>query len=170
MTRIESGAITVKKEWLHMEEIVGAVMNRLGEKLRGHSVTVYIPTDLPLVSFDPLLIEQVLMNLLENAIKYTQASSAFEIAASLNKSNILVEVSDSGRGIKPGDEERIFDKFFRSSTVPGGIGLGLTICKAIIMAHGGRIWAGNRPEGGASFRFTLPLEEVPPAVDPEVTV
>jgi two-component system sensor histidine kinase KdpD len=167
MTRIESGAITVKKEWLHMEEIVGAVLNRLSARLKGHSVTINMPAELPLVSFDPMLIEQVLMNLLENAVKYTPAASAFEIAASISKNSVLLEVADNGPGIRHGDEERIFDKFVRSTTVAGGIGLGLTICKAIITAHGGQIWVENRPEGGASFRFTLPLEERPPVVEPE---
>jgi two-component system sensor histidine kinase KdpD len=167
MTRIESGAITVKKEWLHIEEIVGAVMNRLSEKLKGHTVAINIPADLPLVAFDPLLIEQVLMNLLENAVKYAPSPSAFEIAASISNGAVIVEVSDNGPGIKHGDEERIFDKFVRGSAAAGGIGLGLTICKAIITAHGGRIRAENRPEGGAIFRFTLPIEERPPAVETE---
>jgi two-component system sensor histidine kinase KdpD len=167
MTRIESGAITVRKEWLHIEEIVGAVLNRLSEKLKGHAVKINIPADLPLVAFDPLLIEQVLMNLLENAARYTPADSEFALSASIRDADVLVEIADNGRGIGPGEEERIFDKFFRSSAAAGGIGLGLTICKAIITAHGGRIWAENRAEGGAIFRFTLPIDERPPVVETE---
>jgi len=167
MTRIESGAITVRKEWLHIEEIVGAVLNRMSDKLRGHSVEINIPADLPLVAFDPLLIEQVLMNLLENAVKYSPLSSAFGIAASIRDGSVLVEIADNGPGIRPGEEERIFEKFVRGSSSAGGIGLGLTICKAIITAHGGRIWAENRFGGGAVFRFTLPVEETPPAVEAE---
>jgi two-component system, OmpR family, sensor histidine kinase KdpD len=168
MTRIESGAIKVKKEWTHVEEIVGAVLNRLSDRLSGHPVAVNIPADLPLVSFDPLLIEQTLTNLLENAIKYTPSSAAFGIAASIINGSILVEVSDNGPGIRQGDEERIFDKFVRGSTAKGGIGLGLTICKAIIKAHGGRIWVEHKPGGGASFRFTLPILELPPEIETEV--
>jgi two-component system sensor histidine kinase KdpD len=167
MTRIESGAINVRKEWLHIEEIVGAVLNRLSEKLKGHPVKINIPADLMLAAFDPLLIEQVLMNLLENAVKYTAASAAFDIHASISNGSMLVSIADDGPGIKPGEEELIFDKFARGSSTAGGIGLGLTICKAIITAHGGRIWVENRPEGGAIFRFTLPIEENPPVVESE---
>jgi two-component system, OmpR family, sensor histidine kinase KdpD len=168
MTRIESGAIKVKKEWMHVEEIVGAVLNRLSDRLAAHPVTINIPADLPLVSFDPLLIEQTLTNLLENAIKYTPPAAAFDIAASIGSDGILVEVSDNGPGVKAGDEERIFDKFVRSNSAAGGIGLGLTICRAIITAHGGRIWMEHRPGGGAIFRFTLPVLEKPPEVEAEV--
>jgi len=167
MTRIESGAIKVKKEWTHIEEIIGAVLNRMSDRLAGHPLTVNIPADLPLVSFDPLLIEQTVTNLLENAIKYTPSTSSIDIAASITDGSVLVEVADNGPGINPGEEERIFDKFVRGSSATGGIGLGLTICKAIITAHGGRIWVEHRPEGGAIFRFTLPAPENPPEVEKE---
>jgi two-component system sensor histidine kinase KdpD len=167
MTRIESGAITVKKEWLHIEEIVGAVLNRMSDKLREHPVSAKIPADLPLVPFDPLLIEQVLMNLLENAVKYTPSGTPIDIMADIDNKRLVVEVSDRGPGIGPGEEDRIFDKFVRGSSSAGGIGLGLTICKAIISAHGGSIWAENRLGGGAIFRFTLPVEEKPPVVEAE---
>jgi two-component system, OmpR family, sensor histidine kinase KdpD len=167
MTRIESGAITVKKEWLHIEEIVGAVLNRMSDKLREHPASAKIPADLPLVPFDPLLIEQVLMNLLENAVKYTPSGAQIDISAGIDNNRVLVEVADQGPGIRPGEEDRIFEKFVRGSSSAGGIGLGLTICKAIISAHGGRIWAENRFGGGVAFRFTLPVEEKPPVVEAE---
>ena len=167
MTRIESGAIKVKKEWLHIEEIVGAVLNRMSDKLRDHPASAKIPADLPLVPFDPLLIEQVLMNLLENALKYTPSGTRIDITAGIDNHKVIVEVSDRGPGIRPGEEDRIFEKFVRGSSSAGGMGLGLTICKAIITAHGGRIWAENRPDGGAIFRFILPIEERPPVVETE---
>ncbi len=167
MTRLEAGAITIKKEWQPLEEIVGAVLNRLADKLKDRPVKTSLPEDLPLVSFDPLLIEQVLMNLMDNAIKYTPQSTPLELSASVKDGNMLVELGDRGPGIPPGEEERIFDKFVRGSVAGGGIGLGLTICRAIIAAHGGQIRAENRPGGGAVFRFTLPLGEQPPLPEQE---
>lgn len=167
MTRLEVGAITVKKEWQPFEEIVGAVLNRLAEKLKDRPVQTRLPADLPLLSFDPLLIEQVLMNLLDNAIRYTPQGSPIELSAFIKDGNVVVELEDRGAGIPVGEEERIFDKFVRGSAAGGGIGLGLTICRAIITAHGGKIWTENRIGGGAIFRFTLPLSKQPPMPEPE---
>jgi two-component system sensor histidine kinase KdpD len=168
MTRLEAGTIKVKKEWQPLEEIVGAVLNRLGERLKDRPVQTRLPADLPLVSFDPLLIEQVLMNLMDNAIKYTPQGTPIELSASVKDGDLVVELEDRGPGIPPGEEERIFEKFVRGTAAGGGIGLGLTICRAIINAHGGKIRAENRPGGGAIFRFTLPLGEQPPMPEPEV--
>jgi two-component system sensor histidine kinase KdpD len=167
MTRLETRAITVKKEWQSIEEIVGVVLNRLSEKLSGRDLHVNIPADIPLVPFDPLLIEQVLMNLLDNTVKYTPAGTPIELRAEVERDAILIKVADRGPGIPKGGEERIFEKFVRGSATGGGIGLGLTICRAIINAHGGRIWAENRPGGGAIFLFTLPLEGEAPMPDQE---
>ncbi len=166
MTRLEAGAIKVKKEWQPVEEIVGAVLNRLSERLKDRPVKTSLPEDLPMVSFDPLLIEQVLMNLLDNAIKYTPPETPIELSASVRDGEVIFEIADRGPGIPPGEEERIFDKFVRSSATGAGIGLGLTICRAIVTAHGGRIWAENRQGGGAIFRFSLPLSEQPPMPAP----
>jgi two-component system sensor histidine kinase KdpD len=168
MTRLEAGTIKVKKEWQPLEEIIGAVLNRLGERLKDRPVQTRLPEDLPLVSFDPLLIEQVLTNLMDNAIKYTPVGTPIELSASVKDGEVVVELEDRGPGIPAGDERRIFDKFVRGATAGGGIGLGLTICRAIITAHGGNISAGNRPGGGAVFRFTLPLGGQPPVVEEEV--
>jgi two-component system sensor histidine kinase KdpD len=126
-----------------------------------------LPEDLPLLPFDPLLIEQVLTNLLENAVRYTPTGTPLELAASVREEEVLVELSDRGPGIPPGEEERIFDKFVRGIGAGGGVGLGLTICRAIVAAHGGRIWAENRAGGGTVFRFTLPLGGRPPMLEPE---
>jgi two-component system sensor histidine kinase KdpD len=167
MTRLEAGAITVRKEWQSIEEIVGAVLSRLSEKLKERALTTNLSEDLPLVAFDPLLIEQVLMNLLNNVLKYTPEGTPIELSAHIRDGAVALEILDRGPGIHPGDEKRIFEKFFRGSAAGGGIGLGLTICDAIVGAHGGRIWAENRPGGGTVVRFTLPLGEEPPFTEKE---
>jgi len=169
MTKLESGALQVQKEWQPLEEVVGAALTRLDEQLRDHPLTTSLAPDLPLIPLDSVLIEQVLINLLENAIKYTPAGSPIEIAASAAPEAVTVEIADRGPGLPPGDEQRIFEKFYRARSADGrrGAGLGLTICRGIIVAHGGRIWAENRAGGGAIFRFTLPLDGIPPSIAPE---
>ncbi|MGE5760840.1 MAG: ATP-binding protein, partial [Gemmatimonadota bacterium] len=159
MIRVESGALEVQKEWQPLEEVVGVALIRLDDRLHGHPVTVSLPPDLPLVPLDGVLIEQVFVNLLENAVKYTPAGTSIEISATAVDGAVRVEVADRGPGLPPGEESRIFEKFYRApaATAQGGIGLGLTICRGIVTAHGGRIWAENRPGGGALFRFTLPV-------------
>jgi two-component system, OmpR family, sensor histidine kinase KdpD len=167
MTRLESGAIVVKKEWHSIEEIIGVVLNRFSEKLKEHPISIHLSVDFPLVPFDALLIEQVLMNLLDNAIKYTPKETPLDLSATLKGDSLLVELADRGPGIPHGEEKRIFDKFVRGSTVRGGIGLGLAICQAIISAHGGDIWVENRHEGGTVFRFTLPITGKPKLLEME---
>jgi two-component system sensor histidine kinase KdpD len=105
------------------------------------------------------LIEQVFFNLLENATKYTPLDTQIDISARATADTVTVEIADRGPGFSAGDEERIFDKFYRGATprTAPGTGLGLAICKGIIRAHGGKLWAENREGGGAIFRFTLPL-------------
>jgi two-component system sensor histidine kinase KdpD len=168
MTRLESGAVKVRTEWSVLEEVVGSALNRLEARLVEREVKVTLPRDLPLVPFDGVLIEQVLINLLENAAKY--GHGPIEINASALGSEVLVEVADRGPGIPLGQETHIFEKFQRAEREDGsgGVGLGLAICRGIIAAHGGRIWAQNRDAGGASFRFTLPLgDEAPRLPAPE---
>ena len=167
MIRVESGALQVQKEWQPLEDIVGVALIRVGDRLGQHPVTVKLPPDLPLVPLDEVLIEQVFVNLLENAAKYTPAGTPIAVSATTADGAVLVDVADRGPGIPPGEEQRIFEKFHRGAKdiASGGIGLGLTICRGIITAHGGRIWAQNQPGGGAVFHFTLPLAgAAPPAV------
>jgi two-component system sensor histidine kinase KdpD len=158
MTRLDSGAVKVQKEPQSCEEVVGAALHRLESRLVGRDIEVSIPADLPLVPFDAVLIEQVLINLLENALKYS--GGTIEVRASQGNSEVVVEVSDRGPGIPEGQEARIFEKFQRAAGErgPGGVGLGLTICRAIVAAHGGRIWAKNRDGGGATLTFALPMD------------
>jgi two-component system sensor histidine kinase KdpD len=156
MTRLDSGAIRVKREWLPLEEIVGAALHRLDAQLVHREVKVELPSDLPLVACDAVLTEQALINLLENAAKYSKGP--IEIRVTALPREVVVEVADRGPGIPAGQEARIFEKFQRAvrEGSEGGVGLGLSICRAIVTAQGGRIWAENREGGGASFRFTLP--------------
>ncbi|MBI3621529.1 MAG: sensor histidine kinase KdpD [Nitrospirae bacterium] len=168
MMRLEAGASRLKKEWHPFEEIVGAALGRFEGKLGDRTIETRFPPELPLVHLDGVLMEQVLMNLFDNTLKYAPPATAIELTASVSGHTLLVEIADRGPGIPAGDEERIFDKFYRADPArEGGVGLGLTICRGIIDAHGGRIWAENRPGGGAVFRFTLPLEGSPPRIEPE---
>jgi two-component system sensor histidine kinase KdpD len=168
MTRLQSGALEVRREWIPLEEIVGSALTRSGEQLAGRPVRTDLPADLPLVSADAVLLEQVLVNLLENAAKHTPARSPVEIAARAQEGAIAIDVADRGPGIPSGAEARIFEKFFRGNRggAPGS-GLGLAICRGIVDAHGGVLVAENRPGGGALFRITLPLVGRPPLAPPD---
>jgi two-component system sensor histidine kinase KdpD len=166
MTRLESGALQLRKEWHPLEEVIGAALSRLGKELGDRRVETRVPPDLPLVPIDDVLVEQVLVNLLDNAVKYTPGGSPLRIMATSTGEAITVEVSDHGPGLPRGEEDKVFEKFYRG--VPGGrgAGLGLAICQGIVKAHGGNIWAQNLPEGGVAFLFTLPLAGKPPASVP----
>jgi two-component system sensor histidine kinase KdpD len=121
-----------------------------------------VPPDLPLVPIDGVMVEQLLWNLLDNALKHTPAGTPIDIVATATDAALTVEVADRGPGLAPGQERKIFDKFYQGQPGTGrGSGLGLAICHAIVRAHGGRIWAHNLPEGGVAFLFTLPLGESP---------
>jgi two-component system sensor histidine kinase KdpD len=168
MTRLEAGTLAVKKDWLPLEEVVGTALARMEKRLGDRPVAIHVPADLPLVQIDGVLIEQVLINLLDNGVKYTPVRSGIDISASVSDAAVLVEVADRGPGFAPGEEKLVFDKFYRGQTADSrGVGLGLAICRAIVEAHGGKIWAENRPGGGAMFRFTLPAKDVPPEM-PEI--
>ncbi|MFI5308543.1 MAG: DUF4118 domain-containing protein [Polyangiales bacterium] len=168
MTRVESGGLALKREWVPLEELIGSALNRLHGKLRGRSVTTLLPSDLPFVSVDPVLFEQVFVNLFENAAKYTPKGSPIDVSAQAKDDTLLIEVADRGPGIPQGDVEKIFDKFHRGPHVGiSGVGLGLPICRGIVEAHGGTIAAENRSGGGASFRITLPLVGRAPSVPEE---
>jgi two-component system sensor histidine kinase KdpD len=161
MTRLEAQALTLRKEWQPLEEVVGAALNRLDDRMLDREVTTNVAPDFPLVPFDAMLIEQVLVNLLENAAKHTPPGSPMELTAVAMEGAVQIEVADRGPGVSPQDSERIFEKFYRvHEKEGGGVGLGLTICKGIVTAHGGQIWVDARPGGGALFRFTLPLVDV----------
>ena len=164
MTRLESGTLQLRRDWHPLEEVVGAALGRLAKSLGTRRVTVSIPPDLPLVAIDDVLIEQVFVNLLDNAVKYTSPDSAIRIIVTATDRSVTAEVADHGPGLPKGQETRVFEKFYRAaSDGRRGAGLGLAICRGVVLAHGGRIWAHNLPEGGVAFLFTLPLTDPPPA-------
>jgi two-component system sensor histidine kinase KdpD len=165
MTRLESGGVRLRKQWHTIEEMVGAALHRFAARLSGRPVITRLPPDLPLVEVDELLIGQVLVNLVDNALRYSPEGSPIDVSASVVDGGVVVEIADRGPGLAAGDEARVFEKFYRGPTVPSrGSGLGLSICRGLVEAHGGRIEAANRPGGGAVFRFTLPLKEAAPSV------
>lgn len=163
MTRLQSGATQIKKEWLDLEEVIGSALRHMTSQLSSRPLSVIVPDDLPLIPFDGVLIEQVLINLLDNADKYSPAGSPIDIMTTKNDAGVQVSISDRGLGLAAGDEQRVFERFFRGNTSHArGAGLGLAICKAIIDAHAGKIWAEGRAGGGATFSFVLPVEGAPP--------
>lgn len=165
MTRLESGAISLRRDWVPLDETIGSALTRLETALESRKITVTIPSDVPLVLVDPVLLEQVFINLLENAEKYTPAGSPLEIVASVDADTAIIDVMDHGPGLPPGAETRVFEKFYRGPpTGAPGAGLGLAICKGIVEAHRGTIVAQTRPGGGALFRITLPTGGAPPSL------
>jgi two-component system sensor histidine kinase KdpD len=167
MSRLDSGTVPPNKQWHVLEEIVGSALHRTESALESHVVDVRLPSDLPLVFVDGLLMEQLLVNLLENAARYTPEGTQITISAIVDGRSLRLAVSDNGPGLPPGSEERIFEKFYRATPTADagrGSGLGLAICRAIAKAHGGNITASNRSEGGAEFVVRLPLAQDAPKV------
>jgi two-component system sensor histidine kinase KdpD len=159
MTRIEAGALQLTSEPCDVQDVIGSALEQAERWLERHPVTVDVPVDLPLVPMDFVLMVQVLVNLLDNAVKYSPPDSPIEVRARVDGSELQIQVADRGIGIPPADLERVFDKFYRVQR-PGsvsGSGLGLSICKGIVEAHGGRIWAQNREDGGTLVALDLPL-------------
>ncbi|SCB87551.1 two-component system sensor histidine kinase KdpD [Kosakonia oryziphila] len=166
MARIQSGGFNLKKEWLTLEEVVGSALRTLEPGLGGRHIKLALPDPLMLVHVDGPLFERVLINLLENAVKYAGQRAEIGITAHDTPQQLMLDVWDNGPGIPAGQEQAIFDKFARGtkeSAIPG-VGLGLAICQAIVEVHGGTISARNRPQGGALFCVTLP-RETPPQLD-----
>jgi two-component system, OmpR family, sensor histidine kinase KdpD len=168
LTRLQSGAIRVQKEWQLLDEVVGSAVGRLEARQGPLPIRVELPADLPLVPLDGALMEQVLINLLGNALRHAPESPV-DLRAWQEPEAVQLEITDRGPGIPPEFHRRVFDKFFRmpGSRKDGGVGLGLAICGAIVKIHGGAIWVQDRPGGGACFRISLPLEGLPPGdLDP----
>jgi two-component system sensor histidine kinase KdpD len=160
MTRLEAGALKLRREQCDIQDLVGCALGALDQRIGGRCVEVRIPTDLPPVRMDMALMTQVLVNLLDNALKYSPHESSIEIAARIDDGKLEMEVADRGPGAPEADLGRIFDKFYRVP-VPegaGGTGLGLAICKGVVEAHGGKIRAANRAGGGLRVIVTLPLK------------
>lgn len=170
MTRLESGRVQVRRDWQPLEEVVGSALHRMEQALRGRAVRTRLAADLPLVPIDGVLIEQVLINLLDNAAKHTPPATPVSLAVSAAKGELVVTVVDGGPGVPAEEQVRIFERFHRAEGAQGsGSGLGLAVCKGIVEAHGGRIWARQGSQGGLEIGFTLPItgEATPPVPPPE---
>jgi two-component system sensor histidine kinase KdpD len=165
MARLQSGAIKLRSEWQSVEEVVGSAIRQARMALGEMPVKTDLPGTLPLVEFDAVLIERVLVNLLENAAKY--GAAPIRISAAATNDSLVVTVRDHGPGLPvalKGREHELFDKFTRgeAESAKPGVGLGLAICKAVVDAHRGQMRAANAPDGGAEFTITLP-RRAPPA-------
>ncbi|MBU3146160.1 DUF4118 domain-containing protein [Clostridium sp. CF012] len=160
MTRIDEGKLEIKKDTELVEEIVAESISRVKRFSGSHNIVIDLPQSMVILFVDGLLIEQVLINLIDNAIKYTQDDSIIEVKVTVKEDNVVFDISDNGKGIPEEDITSIFDRFYTKtkgdSLEKRGIGLGLAICKSIIEAHGGCMEALNNSSGGATFRFSLP--------------
>lgn len=159
VTRLESGSVQLRRTPEALDDLVLSVLSRLSNRLEGRSVDVDVPADLPLVLVDAVLIDQVLMNLLENVLRYTPSGSPVGVRILVREEEVALEVRDRGPGIAPDEREKVFERFFRGKQAKrsdGGTGLGLTICRAVARAHGGRIALRPRPSGGTTVEFVLP--------------
>ena len=161
MTKLESGAIQPKKDLVHINEIIGSSLGRVEKQIGKRKIEIQAPQDLPAVPMDSLLMEQVLVNLLDNAFKYTPSDSPVELSAEADDQWLTVKISDRGPGLSEEDLGHVFDKFYRGKNqrIQGGTGLGLAVCKGILDIHGGTLSAFNRDGGGAVFIFSLPIVE-----------
>lgn len=165
MTRLESGGMTLERDWSSLAEIAASVIDRLGEHLAAHRLVLEVPPDLPLLRVDATLIEQALGNLLENAARHTPAGTVVRLRAERQEAEVVVSVEDFGPGLPEADLEKVFAKFSRAGgeSSVSGVGLGLAICRAIVRLHGGRAWAEQMAGGFTAFRFSLPVEPAPAA-------
>lgn len=158
MTRVESGALKVMSQPYDVQELVGATLAQLASRLEGRIVNWYVPNDLPPVMIDLTLMVQALVNLVDNAAKYAPVTKPIEIEAKQVEEMVQISVKDRGNGLPEGSVEQLFSKFYRSNPSGiGGTGLGLAITKGIVEAHNGRVFAANRPNGGAVFSITVPI-------------
>lgn len=166
MARLDSGVVKLNRQWYPVEEIIGAVLARLKKRLAMHVISVHLPPGVPMLHADGILIQQVMINLLENAARYTPPGSRITISARITPDAAIITVADDGPGIPHGQEAQLFEKFYQgqSEAAQSGVGLGLAICRSIVESHGGRIRAFNKPQGGAAFEFTLPASEAPPVL------
>jgi two-component system, OmpR family, sensor histidine kinase KdpD len=160
MTRLEAGALHIKREACDIQDVIGSALEELGTRLNDRSVIVDLQKNLPMVQLDFVLIERVLVNLIDNALKYSPDDSPIEIAARASGQILQVKVSDRGPGIPVEELGSVFDKFYRVKRPDSssGTGLGLSISKGILRAHGGFIAAENRPGGGTSIIISLPMD------------
>ncbi len=163
MARLQSGNVKLNSQWQMLEEVVGSAIRAMQPVLKNHSIHVDLPADLPLLEFDAVLIERVFCNLIDNATKYSEPHTQIWISAAVKAEEVWVSIADEGQGLPDGMQSRVFEKFTRGEkeSAKPGVGLGLSICQAIIKAHRGSIWAENRTPQGALFIFSLPRGNPP---------
>ena len=166
MARMQAGRIALRREWQPLDEVVGASIRFAAPALKSGKVSVNLAPDLPLVNIDAVLIERVLCNLLENAAKYSSEHADIHLDANVVDDRFEVSVSNAGKGFPPDRLEQVFTLFERGEQDghTSGMGVGLAICRTIVEAHGGHIYASNLPDGGACVTFTLP-RGTPPQID-----
>ena len=167
MARLQNGTVNLKKDWQSAQEVMGSSIRAAHHALQGRVIQTDVPADLPLVEFDAVLMERVLVNLLENAVKY--GAEPIVITASVTPDALVLSVRDHGPGLPAqmvGREAELFDKFTRGNaeSATPGVGLGLAICKAVVTAHRGQISASNAVGGGAEFKVVLP-RRAPPSLE-----
>jgi two-component system sensor histidine kinase KdpD len=177
-TRLESGAVSPRREWTTVEEVVGVGLARHREALAARNFRVHIPPDLPMIRVDNAMLPQVIHNLVENALRYSPAGVPTGVSAWTTESNIIVKVWDEGPGLAEDEASKVFERFYRgrasrlpTASAPAastGMGLGLTICEGIVRAHGGRIWAEPNAPRGVAFLFSIPVEYPQPAMPAEL--
>jgi two-component system sensor histidine kinase KdpD len=164
LMRFETGEVTLRRDWETIDDLMGAALGRLADRLKAYPLELQLQNELPAVHVDARLITQVFVNLLENVTKHAPPGTRITISGDADDTSVRVVVDDNGPGLPAGDSERLFAKFQRGREESnlGGAGLGLAICRAIVNAHGGRISASTRPGGGANFTVALPLKELDP--------
>lgn len=166
VTRLQSGGLKVNRDWESLEEVIGSVLRRVDERrgLGRWQLRTHVPSDLPLLQFDAILIEQVLINLIDNALTYAGNEFPIEInIAARGDRDVMISVIDHGAGIRNEELPHIFDKFYRSDGTTGnGLGLGLTLARGIVEVHGGKMWATHTRGGGLTVQFTLPVAATAP--------
>jgi len=169
MTRLESGHMKLRLEWCDLADLAGVALRQVEKELARHTVVNHLPRGLPLVKIDFVLMEQVLVNLLLNAAVHTPPGTQVQINAAVEGQEIALTVADNGPGLLAEALPHLFDKFYRApGAAAGGSGLGLSIVKGFVDAHGGSVSAQNRPGGGAEFTVRLPLKEAPPTLESSV--
>jgi two-component system, OmpR family, sensor histidine kinase KdpD len=161
LARIRAGALTPTRQPVAMDEIVEVVLSRMRPRLSSHTVTTRFPPSLPDVSVDPMQMDQVLTNLLENAGRHSPAGGEIQVTVAWSRDAVQVRVADQGPGIPADERDRVFEAFYRGTSSPEtpGSGLGLAIARAVVVAHGGRIWIEDAPTGGCVVVFEIPEEE-----------
>ena len=159
MTRIETGRLPLNLEWCEPPELLRSALEQLSNEIPSERVQVLAPETMPLVRLDSGLMEQALCNLLSNAAAYSPVEAPIRLSAQMDGQTLMLRVTDRGIGLLPGEDKKVFEKFYRGPQArPGGTGLGLSIVQGFVRAHGGTIAAENNPDGGAIFTIRIPVE------------